>query len=91
MSTCALYVSNVHVGNFIGKCVTAIKNYFVLRKIICLPTPPPFQLQISKTKYPINIVDQHWQTRVEQFLDLRYTKCIYTKEYLKQKVIVIKG
>jgi len=26
MSTCALYVSNVHVGNFIGKCVTAIKN-----------------------------------------------------------------
>jgi hypothetical protein len=31
------------------------------------------------------------QTRVEQFLDLRYTKCIYTKEYLKQKVIVIKG
>ena len=57
MSTCMsqMYMQEILLKNV--KLQLKIKVCFEKNHMFT-PPPPPFQLQISKTKYPINIVDQ---------------------------------
>ena len=87
-----MYVSNVHVGNFIRKCEIKVitklpnseqsyKGKLQLKIKVCfeknhMSTPPS---SFSITDFKNQVPHKHCrstegQTRVEQFLDLHYTK-----------------